>query len=105
MATTSPQVDVGEIGQALVSMVRDDIAAKEVRVEAVDDIVIVWLRTAPLSFSEEKQLYRVGARLLQAFPDAGVEFHLLNPAAFPEGASEAPRYRLPETAALVWARA
>jgi hypothetical protein len=77
-------VDAQTIGQQFAAAVRTLPAARRLWVGVEPQGFGVWLLTSAIPLEAERPFYEASVRLEDAFPDANLSFHLLNPQHFPE---------------------
>ncbi|HUZ00818.1 MAG TPA: hypothetical protein VMU89_10735 [Thermomicrobiaceae bacterium] len=70
------------MARLVVARVAGHPEARELRVRFHRGVSQFWLVTEPLDFEAEERFYTIGHVLYAAFPDALIDFQVVNPAVF-----------------------
>lgn len=74
-----------EMGRRYAEWLRAEHVVRGLWISTRRECVEFWLLTEPIDAEAERHLYAIGAQLYEAFPEAMVRIHLLNPRLFEPG--------------------
>ena len=81
MLTREPQTTY-DMARRFASEVRGDPDARELRFRYHRDVSQLWLVTDPVDLQAEKRFYELSHVLYVTFPQALIDFHVVNAASF-----------------------
>jgi hypothetical protein len=74
------QVNVIEMARRFAEAVKDEPAARALWFRQLGSIAELWLVTDPVDLETETRIRKAGRLLFTYFPDALIDFQLINPA-------------------------
>ena len=79
---TEHAIGASDVGKTFAELVEEDQSIVGVWARRHRDVFEVWVLTEPISIEYERHLYGMVSVLHDAFPDALIRFHLINPRHF-----------------------